>query len=94
MVAPVGTTGQAGGTALVRFGHQWQDEAPRVEETPAAGPVFVQRRADFIAHLVAIREDCAQTRERRRAEPAEALSAYGAMPARLRAVSALEIASA
>ncbi|HWM81581.1 MAG TPA: hypothetical protein VNQ56_05905 [Pseudolabrys sp.] len=33
-------------------------------------------RAAFIAHLLAMREGAPQTRQRRRAEPAEAIAAY------------------
>jgi hypothetical protein len=38
--------------------------------------------ADFIAHLIAIKEQAPQTRERRRAEPDEAIAAYGARDCR------------
>jgi hypothetical protein len=41
---------------------------------PACAP-----RADFVAHLIAGRLQVAQTRARRRAEPADALAAYGAV---------------
>jgi hypothetical protein len=34
--------------------------------------------ADFLAHLVATKHQMPQTRLRRRAEPAEAIAAYGA----------------
>lgn len=33
-------------------------------------------RADFLAHLIATAQQAPQTRERRRAEPAEAIAAY------------------
>jgi hypothetical protein len=35
--------------------------------------------ADFIAHLAAMRAQAPQTRTRRRAEPPEAIAAYGAL---------------
>ena len=35
--------------------------------------------ADFLAHLVATKHQVPQTRLRRRAEPAEAIAAYGAV---------------
>jgi hypothetical protein len=35
--------------------------------------------ADFLAHLVATKHQAPQTRLRRRAEPAEAIAAYGAL---------------
>jgi len=34
------------------------------------------RQAPFLAHLLAVKDQHPQTRERRRAEPAEALAAY------------------
>lgn len=47
------------------------------------GPVTPRRRtvarpAAFLAHLIAVKQSHPQTRERRRAEPAEAVSAYRA----------------
>ena len=36
------------------------------------------RQATFLAHLIATKEHAPQTRERRRAEPGEALAAYRA----------------
>jgi hypothetical protein len=36
------------------------------------------RQAPFLAHLLAMKDQHPQTRERRRAEPDEALAAYGA----------------
>ena len=43
-------------------------------------PVYT-RQAAFLAHLLAMRDQHPQTRERRRAEPNEALSAYRAAAA-------------
>jgi hypothetical protein len=37
------------------------------------------QRADFIAHLIAVRLQAPQTRARRRAEPEDATAAYGAL---------------
>jgi hypothetical protein len=45
----------------------------REPETAAAQ---MRARADFIAHLIATAAHLPQTRERRRAEPAEAVAAY------------------
>jgi hypothetical protein len=36
-------------------------------------------RADFLAHMIATLAQAPQTRTRRRAEPAEAIAAYGAI---------------
>jgi hypothetical protein len=48
-----------------------------VTGTAAASPsASVYREAAFLAHLIATKEHAPQTRERRRAEPAEAISAY------------------
>jgi hypothetical protein len=96
MVASITGSGSARGTALVRV-----TPAARGDETTtpveAAAPAFgarLDRRADFLAHLLATREGLAQTRARRRAEPGEAAAAYAAMPARLRPVQSIELASA
>ncbi|MCF8477322.1 MAG: hypothetical protein K9G60_09835 [Pseudolabrys sp.] len=45
--------------------------APPAARTPA-------RLAVFLAHLIATKEQAPQTRERRRAEPGDALAAYRA----------------
>jgi hypothetical protein len=39
------------------------------------------RQAQFLAHLIATKDHLPQTRERRRAEPGEALAAYRAVEA-------------
>jgi hypothetical protein len=44
----------------------------------AAQTAPVYREAAFLAHLIATKEQAPQTRERRRAEPGEAISAYRA----------------
>lgn len=51
-----------------------------VPETAASQPQNY-RQAPFLAHLIATRELAPQTRERRRAEPGEALAAYRAVAA-------------
>jgi hypothetical protein len=45
---------------------------------PASEPLTSQRQAAFLAHLIATKEHAPQTRERRRAEPEEAIAAYRA----------------
>jgi len=48
-----------------------------VVTTPAAAPPSpIYREAAFLAHLIATKEMAPQTRERRRAEPSEAIAAY------------------
>ena len=49
------------------------DRSERSAAAPGGRP-----SADFIAHLIAVKEQAPQTRERRRAEPGEAVAAYGA----------------
>ena len=44
-------------------------------------PVARPRQATFLAHLIATKEQAPQTRERRRAEPTEAIAAYRAVAA-------------
>ena len=49
--------------------------------TPAAAarpPSESHRQAAFLTHLIATKDQLPQTRERRRAEPAEAIAAYRA----------------
>ncbi len=49
--------------------------------TPPAGPgerPALYRQAPFLAQLLAVKDQHAQTRERRRAAPAEAIAAYRA----------------
>jgi hypothetical protein len=52
--------------------------APAAKAQPAPSSF---RRAPFIAHLLAVKDQHAQTRERRRAEPSEAIAAYRATAA-------------
>lgn len=49
-----------------------------IEAVAAVQTAPVYREAAFLAHLIATREHAPQTRERRRAEPGEAISAYRA----------------
>jgi hypothetical protein len=65
------------GLAVVRPVSQSGTEAARVEPIAPTFAVRIERQADFLAHLIATREALPQTRARRRAEPAEAVSAYG-----------------
>ena len=51
--------------------------APAATQAPSAS----YRRAQFLAHLIATKDMLPQTRERRRAEPAEAIAAYRAVAA-------------
>ena len=51
-------------------------------EAPHHGPVH--RIASFITHLIATSEKLPQTREKRRADPAEVIAAYQATVSRLR----------
>jgi hypothetical protein len=46
-------------------------------EIPATPPTSY-REAQFLAHLIATKDQLPQTRERRRADPAEAIAAYSA----------------
>jgi hypothetical protein len=41
-------------------------------------PLHTRTQAAYLAHLIATKEKAAQTRERRRAEPTEAIAAYAA----------------
>lgn len=45
----------------------------------ACEPSTDYRQAAFLAHLIATKDQLPQTRERRRAEPAEAIAAYRAI---------------
>jgi hypothetical protein len=57
--------------ALVPLGHTDQ-AAAAVRPSPRAN-------ADFVAHLIATKTQAPQTRARRRAEPEQAIAAYGAV---------------
>ena len=77
------TSGQTGGTPndamLANVGHHAASRA-LVAITPAVTPALTMgyRQAAFLAHLIAVKDQHPQTRERRRAEPGEALAAYRA----------------
>jgi hypothetical protein len=46
------------------------------EPTAVQAPTVNYRQAAFLAHLIATKDQCPQTRQRRRAEPADAIAAY------------------
>ena len=52
-------------------------QAPPVTPQPSR----IQRQAVFLAHLIAVKDQHPQTRERRRAEPGEVIAAYRAVAA-------------
>ena len=54
------------------------DSRALVALTPATAPSEPRsyRQATFLAHLIATKDQLPQTRERRRAEPSEAITAY------------------
>lgn len=52
-----------------------------IASQPSAEPAPTYRQATFLAQLIAARDHAPQTRERRRAEPMEALAAYRAAAA-------------
>ena len=66
---PEGNNLPSTGRALVPLASGVSDSAP-----PRATP----RPATFLAHLIATARQAPQTRERRRAEPSEAIAAYTA----------------
>ena len=47
-----------------------------VVTAPVPGPAIAYRQAAFLAHLIAVKDQHPQTRERRRVEPADAIAAY------------------
>jgi hypothetical protein len=53
---------------------------PLAPPAPPGAPAHY-RQAPFLAHLLAVKDQHAQTRERRRAAPAEAIAAYRATAA-------------
>ena len=59
---------------LVRLGRQ--------HEAPHHSPV--RRVASFLTHLIAASEKVPQARDKRRADPAEAIAAYQSMISRMR----------
>jgi len=51
---------------------------------PVPGPAIAYRQAAFLAHLIAVKDQHPQTRERRRADPADAIAAYRTVAAMTR----------
>ena len=51
----------------------------KADEAAANPGVAGRANADFVAHLIATSAQAPQTRARRRAEPEEAIAAYGAL---------------
>jgi len=87
----VGTVQQAASAQSGAFGDRLAGDAAQesakaaatpsralvVTAPPAAAPTApVHRQAAFLAHLIATKAQAPQTRERRRAEPLEAIAAY------------------
>jgi len=52
---------------------------PAAAEPTVKSCAAVRAKADFVAHLIATSAQAPQTRVRRRAEPEEAVAAYGAL---------------
>lgn len=73
--SPAGLSGSA---APVRESRALVALSPAAEAQPTPSSF---RPAPFIAHLLAVKDQHAQTRERRRAEPFEAIAAYRATAA-------------
>jgi len=69
--------------ALAPAKHDSDSRALVVVQAPPGTPepLTVQRQAVFLAHLIAVKDQHPQTRERRRAEPGEAIAAYRAVEA-------------
>lgn len=65
-------------------GASTQGRALVVTEAEEAQTASVYRQAPFLAHLIATKDHAPQTRERRRAEPAEAIAAYRTVNALMR----------
>jgi len=80
MVAALQGMGGTAGLVAVRPRRAEADAAGVEPVTPVAVTSFVtlDRRSDFLAQLIAVREGMAQTRERRRAAPEHAVKAYRA----------------
>jgi hypothetical protein len=71
-------SGGAGNADVDSFAEATESRAVVATEIPAAALLMspVYREAAFLAHLIATRAMAPQTRERRRAEPEEAIAAY------------------
>jgi hypothetical protein len=86
------TSGRTGGTprdATLAPAEPDTESRALVVLAPAAvpGPATIHRQAVFLAHLIAVKDQHPQTRERRRAEPCEAIAAYRAGDALARLVA-------
>ena len=77
MITPVRPVSADMRLIAARPASQAGSETPRVEPIAPTQAVRIDRRADFLAHLIATRDGLPQTRLRRRADPAEAIEAYG-----------------
>jgi len=80
-------SGRTDGTAQdVAPAEQHSDSRALVAFTPAVtpAPAANYRQAEFLAHLIAVKDQLPQTRERRRAEPGEVIAAYRAVEAMTR----------
>jgi hypothetical protein len=80
MVAALQGAGGAAGLVAVRARRAEPGSAgvEPVEPAVALSYVAYDRRSDFLAQLIAVRDGMAQTRERRRAAPEHAVNAYRA----------------
>ena len=80
--------GEISRTSFRQGGQNVREPAPQsralVAVSPVAAPMepaSIHRQVSFLAHLIATKDHHPQTRERRRAEPGEALAAYRATAA-------------
>lgn len=84
------------GSVATKVGRAPRDETPSRHEAdtessraliplqpiaPSDTPLRTRPQASYLAHLIATREKLPQTRERRRAEPADAIAVYAAAKA-------------
>jgi hypothetical protein len=84
MIGPVGRTTFERTVTAVPSASRSETSERRVDPIAAIDAVRIDRRADFLAHLIATRDDHPQTRLRRRADATEAARAYGKAKAALR----------
>jgi hypothetical protein len=80
-----GLRGAAPARALVAVAPAERVDATRLTRRPYAA-------ASLVTHLLAVRDDAAQYREKRRATPAAAIAAYAAVSAAVRARPRLSLA--
>ncbi|MDQ0475113.1 hypothetical protein [Labrys wisconsinensis] len=76
MIASVGPAAPRTRRALVPLPSAAGTAQQRVEPAAPLQAPRLERRADFLAQLIAARDGMAQLRARRRADPAEAVRAY------------------